>query len=438
MVIKETIITDVKVKGIGKAGEDFEKLANTVTHVGDRIRKSTTKINGGFKKGGETIERVTTSFKKFERIGVSFTPTMRMHFRMWDRQMRAMKKFHAEYLSAMFGFQMLSRGMQALLSPSFEIVGVFELLSTTLQVVFLPIALLMMDILIPILSLFMEMPDSLKMALGALVVVIGGIAALGAVFFASKLFLQGFNNSIPMLATLLESLGISTGTLATKTIDLTGALGGLAKIGLITIGIALAKDAFDDFKQGKILEGILDALKAGASIGFAVGKLSGRSFAQIFIGALVAEDMVKQFQAGEMLQTLGDAIILSGIATSRWHKGVGLALIAFGVGVRFIEPIQSTVDSFVNKVKDRIGSDLAIKAGPIGKLIKPVTYQHGTYYVPETGIAMLHKGEAVIPSNQSFTSSPTINIYTTGGVDNFSLNQIQDIIARELASISRR
>ena len=40
MVIKETIITDVKVKGIGKAGEDFEKLENTLTHVVDRIRKS--------------------------------------------------------------------------------------------------------------------------------------------------------------------------------------------------------------------------------------------------------------------------------------------------------------------------------------------------------------------------------------------------------------
>jgi len=59
-------------------------------------------------------------------------------------------------------------------------------------------------------------------------------------------------------------------------------------------------------------------------------------------------------------------------------------------------------------------------------------------YIPHTGMYNLHAGETVVPANQSFTSSPTINIYTSGGVDSFSLNQIQDIIARELASISRR
>jgi hypothetical protein len=46
------------------------------------------------------------------------------------------------------------------------------------------------------------------------------------------------------------------------------------------------------------------------------------------------------------------------------------------------------------------------------------SYQHGTPFVPQTGMAMLHRGEAVIPANQNTYNnsfSPTVNLTVQGG-----------------------
>jgi len=46
------------------------------------------------------------------------------------------------------------------------------------------------------------------------------------------------------------------------------------------------------------------------------------------------------------------------------------------------------------------------------------SYEHGTSYVPKTGLALLHKGEAVIPANQNTTNnksySPSIVVNVSG------------------------
>jgi archaellum component FlaC len=46
------------------------------------------------------------------------------------------------------------------------------------------------------------------------------------------------------------------------------------------------------------------------------------------------------------------------------------------------------------------------------------SYQHGTPFVPKTGMAMLHRGEAVVPANQNTYNnsfSPTVNLSVQGG-----------------------
>lgn len=427
---------------LGKIAESRNKavIANELMRV--KMEENREKVIGKINK--DRINKERQQRIQSDKFGRMITARMNKNVGMWYRQKKAMKRFHAEYLSAMFGFQAISRGMQALLSPSFEIVGVFELLATTLQIVFLPIALTMMDVLIPILSLFMDMPDSLKLALGALVVVIGGIAALGAVFFASKLFLQGFNDSIPMLSKLLESLGISTGTLATKTIDLKGALDGLASIAAISIGVALAKDAFDDFKEGNILDGIFKSLESAGLIGFSVGKLKGTSLIQLLIGAEAAKDMVEQIGAGNVLESIGDAFMVAGAALSWFIPGpFGAALFAIGFTLRFIKPIAEVATSVMDWIQENIVTPIKGRIAISQGKTPSIEYYMGRKkqsggYIPQTGLYNLHAGEQVIPANQSFTSSPTININTTGGVDNFSLNQIQEIISKELSSISRR
>jgi len=58
------------------------------------------------------------------------------------------------------------------------------------------------------------------------------------------------------------------------------------------------------------------------------------------------------------------------------------------------------------------------------------SYQYGTPFVPKTGLAMLHKGEAVIPANQNTynTFSPSISMTVQGGGD-------ANVIAQEVENV---
>jgi hypothetical protein len=43
-------------------------------------------------------------------------------------------------------------------------------------------------------------------------------------------------------------------------------------------------------------------------------------------------------------------------------------------------------------------------------------YQHGTPYVPETGLALVHRGERITPANQNFSMGAiTLNFTINGG-----------------------
>lgn len=66
-------------------------------------------------------------------------------------------------------------------------------------------------------------------------------------------------------------------------------------------------------------------------------------------------------------------------------------------------------------------------------------YGKGTPYVPETGLALLHKGEAVIPANQNNnyknSYSPTINITIEGDADE---SKVRRIIEKALEESTRQ
>jgi hypothetical protein len=72
----------------------------------------------------------------------------------------------------------LQRMFFGMLEPAMQLTGIFELLSTTLGVTFLPIAMLLLDVLLPIMEFFMNLPESVQLAIG-IFVLLGGI--LGAI-----------------------------------------------------------------------------------------------------------------------------------------------------------------------------------------------------------------------------------------------------------------
>lgn len=91
-----------------------------------------------------------------------------------------MKGFRMEMLGVMFFGMMMTNFFKGLLRPSLEAVGMFELLSTTLQVLFLPIALLLLDVFLPFLMFLINMSDETKLMIGKMVLL--GIALGGMLF----------------------------------------------------------------------------------------------------------------------------------------------------------------------------------------------------------------------------------------------------------------
>jgi hypothetical protein len=90
------------------------------------------------------------------------------------------KKFITTMLSTMFAAQKLNQVFSGMLFPAMQMVGIFDIINATLGVVFLPIALAMMNALIPIMTWFMDLPPSAQLVIGAFTALGAAITGLAA------------------------------------------------------------------------------------------------------------------------------------------------------------------------------------------------------------------------------------------------------------------
>jgi len=111
-----------------------------------------------------------------------------------------MKGFKMEMLGVMFFGMAMSRMFSKMLSPVSKIFSVFELWSTTLAVVFLPVMELLFPILLSFMSWLMDLPEPAKIFIGLLTIM--------GVIVGTLLFLFG------TLVLGLGSLGIALGAAA--------------------------------------------------------------------------------------------------------------------------------------------------------------------------------------------------------------------------------
>ena len=115
------------IKGFGMAEKQFKKL---------------------YTKEGTLNQKSLKLMKTWKRLGVQ------------TRHLTAgIHGFKMEMLSVMFGGQMLAGAMWGLLQPAMEATGIFEIFGAMLQTLFLPIALALLDVLLPIMVWFMGAPE---------------------------------------------------------------------------------------------------------------------------------------------------------------------------------------------------------------------------------------------------------------------------------------
>jgi len=121
-------------------------------------------------KGQEALISAAKRLDMLRRLGFDVSKQMnrlsnaaRGYGMNLNRMLPRLRRFRMELLSVMFFGMALQRAFMGMIKPAFDMVKIFDILNITLGVIFLPIALLLMEALLPIGQWFIELPDSIKL-----------------------------------------------------------------------------------------------------------------------------------------------------------------------------------------------------------------------------------------------------------------------------------
>ncbi|KKM77085.1 hypothetical protein LCGC14_1373590 [marine sediment metagenome] len=101
------------------------------------------------------------------------------------RATHGMRGFKMEMLGVMFFGMGLQKFFTGLLKPALQLSGLFEIWSTTLSILFLPVALMLLDLLLPLFLWMMNLSEATKLVIGKMVLwgaIIGGALFLFGMF----------------------------------------------------------------------------------------------------------------------------------------------------------------------------------------------------------------------------------------------------------------
>jgi hypothetical protein len=163
-------------------------------------------------------------------------------------------------LSLMFTGYAVQKAMFGLLRPAFDLVGVFDMLNVTLGVVFLPIALALMEALLPIMEWFMNLDPAIQKVVGGLVLFVGSLGSIAALLGAGGAAITGLETlgtffglfSTTKAVSAIENVG--TKAAASATGGITTLASKLSKVwdvvSLIGGGALVIKTTYDMFSRG--------------------------------------------------------------------------------------------------------------------------------------------------------------------------------------------
>ncbi len=363
----EVIVKDVaKLKGLVQLRQNLEAMGRAGINVNQRLRTVDTQI----KKMGGNIKRSTIAFRRFR----------------------------AELLSVMFFGMAITRVFSQMLQPALQMVGIFELWGNTLAILFLPIALKLLEFFLPFMDFLINLPEPVQTAIGVFaifglilgkLIMLFGIIGLG--IFGMQ---QAFGTLGPTIIGVLGKVGAF----------LTGVFGvGLAVI----LGVAIA-----------LIIGFISAWKTN------FGNI--RKWTQVFI------EGVKDIFKGFFKFIKGIWKVISGFLTGDVDKIVeGLKLIWQGFK-QFVGGIIKAIIGFVVSVGLALLKLITNIFNSIVGLVKRVGSFVGGLFGFGGG------SETTNVTTQNINFSPTTNITTTGGVDSAGIkNTLNESFARGVGDLSR-
>ena len=165
--------------------------------------------------------------------------------------MQNRNKMLAFGLSLMFTGQALQHSMQSIMKPAEDAVGIFEIIGDIFLILMLPAMLAVLPLFIQLLNWVVAMPDSVKLLIGALVILAFLLGTVAAVVGQIVAFWAGITGMAATIDAITTAIG--TGTVgAAGGVGLLGALAGFLTFILAAAALIEGQDFFK--KNQKTIE----------------------------------------------------------------------------------------------------------------------------------------------------------------------------------------
>jgi len=338
------------------------KTGNSLLDVNKKQIRNADSLNkyvGEYAGFGQVMRMNQEQFRKFNESGVKFNKTGGRMANWLRKSTHGMRGFRMEMLGVMFFGMALQRTFNGLIKTSLEWTGVNEVLTTTLGLLFLPVAELLLNWALMFLEWVGNLTEDQKKLIGMFVLL--GIA-FGTVLLVIGTLALGIGSLIMAFGWLLSPLGLVLGAflaLAGYTIfksmfdDTSGAL---SKLREKVVAFGISGEAFDSVankikswyqKVKKYLFGNQETGSIGL-INEIKDKISGsidenkESF--IFAGKKIMGNIIegaKQFFTENPLVLVG--AIVGGLTTGPIGAGIGAA-IGLGLGKIDMEKMDEVIE----------------------------------------------------------------------------------------------
>jgi len=434
-----------------------KELLNTYKINTTQKKLQLKQVGSQFNSFGKVMGMPIEQWKKFNQAGGKFTSRGTKMANTFRRATHGLRGFRMEMLSVMF----FGKGMQqfffGLLRPAMEAVGIFELWGAVLQLVFLPIALALLDILLPIFTWMMNWSDETKLLVGKIVLLaiglgiflflvgsltlgIGGLIIVGSSFFniitkiSEGLFggqnalssFMAIGMSLVALTAIWSGFQASVGYVVDKLLELEFVNDFLDKMNIHLTEDMSGWEKFETIVGGVwdyIRQKVLDLIK-GVDINLA-DSLKGL-IPDITTIQDEVDKIVEKFKLEEMMTNISELNgnlkdLIPSLKTI--SELVGMIV----KGINFFLENQLMIGSIVTGVIGGtavggplggiIGGVIGAGAGAIAQMVqkKEGPKQSGGY-IPHTGLYKLHAGESVNQAGSN-TFSPNIVVNASSNVD---------------------
>lgn len=362
---------------------DFHDIIIRVRTIVDRNVAGFNKVMGMTQQQfGETATKAGKLDKRFSSLN---NISGRVAFQMRKLTL-GFGRFKMELLSVMFFGMMLSAIMFGLLRPAFDLVGIFDLLNVTLGVLFLPIALMLLDVLLPIMMWFINLPDPIKRAIGIIVLLIG---IVGAALFMLGSFGLGIGGLIMVFGKLLLPIMVIGGAI----------------MGLIAILTAAGVD------WGAVLKVMLNIAMMVFGAIWAVVKFN----IDLVMGII---GVVGDFILGFIEGVVGHKVTWEDIWSAIWNA-VQMAWKFIGPTIKFIGESVKWLLGVIRPAMKMLGGFARVAGGVVGTLARfalPLTF------LPMFGDVIWRPGHSPIAVSPEDTVVATRGGIGGGGVFNINID----------------